>query len=121
MWEWLGGYLKDMLNEWFLTFVDWANKTISDAWPRLKEVLIGSVLVPLGYYVFRPMFRLTAWGMEIVLNKVYESGNVQALEFAGLSAWLMGCFRIQEILTVVLSFIVIGLIVKVILKVLRLA
>lgn len=112
--DWLRDYLRDILISCSTTFYKYVTNLFTDFWEYLKNMLLGVVLVPLGYFIFRPVFRLTFWLMEMALNKAQSSGNMFILNFTELAAWVFDCLRIQDIFGVVCTYIAVGLMIKLI-------
>ena len=91
--------------EWIKTFFTgvfgsfWGNMT---AW--FMKILIG----PAVFFIFGPLFELSGHVAQAMLARIQPELDKVGLSFDGIGAWLIEVLRIQECVSMYLTFLILG-------------
>lgn len=91
------GWIKDFFTNIFGSF--WGNLT---SWAL--KILIG----PTVFFIFGPLFELSAHVADRMLAKIEPYLGDVGLQLTGIGAWLAEHLRIQECLSMFLTFLILG-------------
>ena len=101
-WGTIFKFVIDRVREWWKTAGTWVT---------------GMVMAPLSWFIFGPMFKVTTYVMEKVMNMLRDNLSQDTVEMTGLASWFIGCLRIQECLSVIMSALALAVFISIIKKV----
>jgi len=101
------GWLKDFFTGVFGSF-----------WASLTTWFIKMLIGPVVFFIFGPLFELSAHIAERMLAKIQPYLGDVGLELTGIGAWLVEVLRVQECLSMILTFLILGFTVGLFRKVL---
>ena len=104
MLDWIKTFLTDVFGNFWGSLATWALK-----------LLMG----PFVFFVFGPMFRLAGYVTEKILSQIKPALDDVGISLDGLAAWFIDVLRMQECISMFMTFVVLGLSVSLIKRFLK--
>jgi hypothetical protein len=94
MFDWLKDFLSGIFGDFWGSLATWAIK-----------ILMG----PFVFFVFGPMFRLSGYITEKILDQIKPHLDDVGLTLEGVAAWFAEVLRLQECISMYLTFMILAL------------
>lgn len=101
MFDWIKSFLEGIFGDFWANLMGWAMK-----------LLVG----PVAFYLFGPLFKLSGYVAGQILAQIKPYLSDVGVELTGITAWFVSILRIQECLSMFMTFMVLGFTISMIKK-----
>ena len=98
------------VGSWFAAGL--ADKAIT--WIALKVFLTALFMVALPYVLNSVIYSFMEFSMGMITDRLADESFDTALQFTGIAAWLLECFKVPECIAVLVSALQLRLVLKMI-------
>lgn len=90
------------------------SEVFGNFWGHLATLAIKLLVGPFVFFVFGPMFKLSGYVTEKILAQIQPALDDVGISLDGVAAWFIEMLRIQECISMFMTFMVLGLSVSLI-------
>ncbi len=87
-------------------FKDFFTNLFGGFWGRIADLFMKFLVGPVVYYLFGPLYELSGMMVEKMLSRIQPVLGDVGLSVTGLAAWLVEVFRIQDCISILITFFV---------------
>ena len=91
--------------EWLKTFF---SSVFGNFWGSLTTWAMRILIGPAVFFIFGPLFELSGYIAEKILASIAPELEKVGLTFDGIGAWLVNVLRLQECISMYLTFLILG-------------
>lgn len=96
---------------------DFFQMVFGNFWASLTTVLMKLLLGPVAFFLFGPLFKISGRIAVYLLDQIKPVLGDVGLTADGLMAWFIDVLRLQECVSSLITFLILGLMISIIKKV----
>ncbi len=90
-------------------FKDFFTNLFGGFWGRVADLVMKFLVGPVVYYLFGPLYELSGLMVEKMLSRLQPYLGDVGMTAEGVAAWLIDVLRLQESISMLMTFFVLSL------------